>query len=69
MPPKSTADPVGAKEIAARLGVRRQTVATWKQRGILPPARWTVSGEDAWDWKLDIEPWAERTGRKKGTQS
>jgi hypothetical protein len=56
-------EPVGGLEIAARLGVRRETVATWKQRGVLPAARWTVSGEDAWDWTEDIESWAHETGR------
>jgi hypothetical protein len=58
--------PVGGLEIADRLGVKRETVAMWKQRGHLPPPRWTVSGEDAWDWYLDIEPWARQTGRLKG---
>lgn len=55
--------PVGGLEIAERLGVKRETVAMWKQRGLLPPARWTVSGEDAWDWHEDIEPWARETKR------
>jgi hypothetical protein len=58
--------PVGGLEIADRLGVRRETVAQWKQRGLLPPPRWTVSGEDAWDWAMDIEPWAQETGRMPG---
>lgn len=58
--------PVGGLEIAGRLGVRRETVAMWKQRGLLPAARWTVSGEDAWDWARDIEPWARGTGRMPG---
>jgi hypothetical protein len=55
--------PVGGLEIAGRLRVPRRTVAKWKQRRLLPRARWTVSGEDAWDWWRDIEPWARRTGR------
>ena len=59
----SQCEPVGGLEIAARLGVRRETVAMWKIRGLLPASRWTVSGEDAWDWTLDIEPWAARSGR------
>src|ERR1700733_9860056 len=55
--------PVGGLEIADRLRGERETVAMWKIRGHLPPPRWTVSGEDAWDWHEDIEPWAARTGR------
>ena len=55
-------EPVGGMEIADRLGVQRRTVAVWKQRRLLPPGRWTVSGEDAWDWDT-IREWAERTGR------
>jgi hypothetical protein len=55
--------PVGALEIADRLCVPPKTVATWKQRDRFPPARWTVGGDDAWDWWRDIEPWARRTGR------
>lgn len=58
-----TCTPVGGLEIADRLGVKRETVAMWKVRGLLPPKRWTVSGEDAWDWAADIEPWAWGTGR------
>ena len=58
-----TCEPVGAFEVAGRLGVRRETVATWKQRGLLPPPRWTVSGQDAWDWNEDILPWAIKTHR------
>ena len=54
--------PVGAAEIAKRLGVKPQTVHTWRQRKILPTPRWTVSGQPAWDWE-EIEQWAKRTGR------
>jgi hypothetical protein len=54
--------PVGAAEIAVRLSVKPQTVHTWRHRKLLPPPRWTVSGQPAWDWP-DIEGWARRTGR------
>jgi hypothetical protein len=54
--------PVGAAEIAARLGVRPQTVHTWRHRKRMPEPRWTVSGQPAWDWS-EIERWARRTGR------
>lgn len=54
--------PVGAAEIASRLGVKPQTVHTWRQRGLVPDPPWSVSGQPAWDWP-DIEAWARRTGR------
>lgn len=56
--------PVGAAEIAARLGVRPQTVHTWRHRQLMPKPRWTVSGQPAWDWP-EIEEWARRTGRRR----
>jgi predicted DNA-binding transcriptional regulator AlpA len=62
--PLAETSPVGAAEIAARLGVKPQTVHTWRQRGLLPTPRWTVSGQPAWDWS-EIEEWAKRTGRLK----
>jgi len=59
----SRIDPVGLVEIAERLGVKRETANQWSWRGLLPAPRWTVSGAPAWDWRLDIEPWARSTGR------
>lgn len=56
-------EPVGVLEIADRLGVKQQTVAMWKYRGLLPEPKWVVSGSPAWDWK-DIERWADETGRR-----
>lgn len=60
--PLAATCPVGAAEIAKRLGVRAQTVHTWRQRKLMPPPRWTVSGQPAWDWS-EIEEWARETGR------
>jgi hypothetical protein len=56
------ADPVGEREIADRLDVQPMTVNRWMARGLLPPARWTISSRPAWDWS-DIERWAIETGR------
>jgi hypothetical protein len=58
-------DIVGLKEIAGRLGVKQQTAAAWKHRGLLPPPEGTVSGAPAWQWQT-IERWAVHTGRFGG---
>lgn len=55
-------DPVGLIEIAARLGVQRNTVDVWRQRDLLPQPDWTVGGRPAWNWPT-IRSWAEQTGR------
>lgn len=55
-------DPVGAQDVAARLGVKAQTVAAWKERGMLPAPQWSVSGMPVWEWAT-IEEWARSTGR------
>ena len=60
--------PVGAAEIAGRLGVRPQTVHTWRHRKLMPHPRWTVSGQPAWDW-AEIEAWARRTGRLRDSDT
>ena len=57
-----TADPVGAVEIAQRLGVTRATVDKWRQRGIFPAPQWTVGGRPAWEWST-VDEWARSTGR------
>lgn len=50
-------DPVGAVEIAARLGVKRRTVDAWRQRGLgFPEPRWTVGGRPAWNFG-DVAAW------------
>jgi hypothetical protein len=58
-------DIVGLKEIAERLGVKQQTAAAWRHRGVLPPPEGTVSGAPAWQWQT-IEQWAKATGRLGG---
>jgi predicted DNA-binding transcriptional regulator AlpA len=51
-------DPVGAPEIAERLGVQRRTVDQWRQRSLgFPAPRWRVGGRPAWNWD-DVESWA-----------
>lgn len=56
-------EPVGAVEIAERLGVRRQTVDNWRQRGRFPDPEWTVGGRPAWRWST-IDNWHRgRTAR------
>ena len=58
-------DIVGLKEIAERLGVKQQTAAAWRYRGLLPLQEGTVSGAPAWTWAT-IEGWAKATGRRGG---
>jgi hypothetical protein len=55
-------EPVGAQEIAELLSVKPATVHMWRQRGLLPAPRWTVSGAPAWD-KNEILVWATHTNR------
>lgn len=59
-------EPVGAVEIADRLGVGRHTVDMWRRRPSVrfPEPRWTVGGRPAWNWP-DIAQWAKETGRLK----
>lgn len=64
-----TSDPVGAIEIAARLGVKRRTVDQWRQRDLgFPVPRWTVGGRPAWDWP-DVAAWAEKRATDRATNS
>ena len=64
---------VGVREIAERLGMRRETVSMWVTRGWpkgdrsakppKPPTTvGTVSGQVAYRW-VDVERWAKATGR------
>lgn len=59
--------PVGAAEIAERLGVKPATVDQWVWRKVMPPPDWTVGGRPAWDWATTILPWAQSTGRLPDT--
>lgn len=52
-------EPVGILEISQRLSRSRSTVLRWQAAGLLPPHRWVVSGNPAWDWR-DIERWAAK---------
>lgn len=54
-------DPVGAKDIAQRLGVKAATVATWRYRGIMPNPDWTVAGAPVWNWPTIVQ-WHESRG-------
>jgi|SRR5579884_2521554 len=55
-------EPVGAREVASLVGVAIGTVHAWRQRGLLPRPRWTVSGSPAWD-REEVLAWARQTGR------
>jgi hypothetical protein len=54
-------EPVGLREIAARLGVPEQTPKTWRFRKVLPEPTGTLSGVPWWDWPV-IEAWAKLRG-------
>lgn len=57
-------DPVGAVEVAERLGVSRGTVDKWRLRDVgFPDPDYTVGGRPAWDWAT-VKAWAEETGRE-----
>lgn len=56
---------VGLREIAQRLGVKPQTAAAWRVRGLLPAEEGVVSGAPCWRWST-IEAWASATGRLGG---
>jgi len=61
--PKRNDEPVGAKEIAERLGIPENGVHVLKSRGQLPEPDMIVGGRAAWWWLATIRPWATRTGR------
>jgi len=55
---RMTPDPVGAADIAERLGVKPVTVRAWQARRTnFPKPRWQVNGQATWDW-ADVRNWA-----------
>jgi hypothetical protein len=60
-----TCEPVGAIEIADRLGVKPAAVYNWNYKGLLPAPDWVVGGRPAWNWST-IRDWAKATGRFTG---
>lgn len=60
-------EPCGLEEICHRLGIKRDTLDHVQNRGgagALPEPRWILGGSrPVWDFRLDVEPWARRTGR------
>lgn len=54
--------PMGPRELAEFLGVKRATVQQWSFRGVLPERDYTVGGFPAWEKSTVIE-WAIKTGR------
>lgn len=56
------ADLVGYEEIGRLLGVKPNTVAQWRKRGLMPETLAIVSGTPIWKRKA-IEKWATRTGK------
>ncbi|MFC0080944.1 helix-turn-helix transcriptional regulator [Aciditerrimonas ferrireducens] len=55
-------DPVGAVEIAERLGVPPGTVRSWHHHRTLPPPAWRLHTAPFWNWP-QIVAWAIETGR------
>lgn len=52
-------DVVGLVEIAAMLGILRNTLDQWKHRGKFDVApRWRIGGNLAWD-RAEVKAWAE----------
>ena len=68
LPPVPWADPnapLAGVEVADWLRVSPLTVASWRQRGVIPAPRWIVAGRKQlalWT-RADLEPWARATGR------
>lgn len=59
-------EPVSIAEIASRLGVKKDTVNKWRQRGLLPVPTFELAVGPVWEWAY-VKRWAESTGRLKAT--
>jgi len=55
--PKQHPEVVGVVELVDRLGVSRNTINTWRTRGVFPEPAWIVGGRPAWTWSV-VEEWA-----------
>lgn len=56
-------EPVGVKEIAADLGVDRDTVNKWRNRDLgFPEPQWETGGRPAWRRSV-VHAWGAATGR------
>lgn len=63
MPPMATADVVGIKELAERLGSNRRTIWVWRDEQLMPPPDYeSVNNYPAWQWSKVLR-WAGDSGR------
>lgn len=60
--PRGKLQLVGPQEIGKRLGVKTQTVSSWKARGLLPEPYAIVSYVPIWEWRVILD-WARKTNR------
>jgi hypothetical protein len=59
LPAMEDADLVGLAEIPELLGVRANTVVSWRQRGVLPEPTWRLKSGPIWRAQ-DVQEWYER---------
>jgi hypothetical protein len=56
-------DIVSMADIARRLGLLLPVVSKWRQKGVMPPHRYSERRHQRWSWAIDIEPWLRATHR------